>query len=191
MRRFSDRAFPAYRHRPGRTPHPVLDEKGHSYGQPEADPPPFDPARWRESPDYLWGVDLFNHGYFWEAHEAWEGIWRTVRGKPQGDFLRGLIQVAAAFLKRLGGQAEGMRGLRRKAYAKLRPLAQSGEPYCGIDLRDWMDRADRALCSLPEGDDDSDAPPPLPEADGGTACCDSSAWRIRLKTDPGGESGDS
>ncbi|HSR51323.1 MAG TPA: DUF309 domain-containing protein [Acidobacteriota bacterium] len=185
MRRFSDRPFPPYRHRPGRTPHPVLDEKGHSYGQPEADPLPFDPAGWRESQDYLFGVDLFNHGYFWEAHEAWEGIWLTVRGKPQGDFLRGLIQVTAAFLKRLEGQEKGMRSLRRKAYAKLGPLAQPGELYCGIRLRDWMDRVDRALLSPSEGDDGSGSPP-LRGAKGDT----SPRWRIRLETEPGVELGE-
>ncbi len=26
---------------------------------------------------FLWGLDLFNHGYYWEAHEAWEGLWQV------------------------------------------------------------------------------------------------------------------
>jgi uncharacterized protein len=24
-----------------------------------------------------WGLDVFNHGYYWEAHEAWEGLWQV------------------------------------------------------------------------------------------------------------------
>ncbi|MER9007639.1 DUF309 domain-containing protein [Mesorhizobium sp. M0862] len=26
---------------------------------------------------FRWGIDLFNHGYYWEAHEAWEPLWQT------------------------------------------------------------------------------------------------------------------
>src|SRR5690606_31063398 len=26
--------------------------------------------------DFRYGVDLFNHGFPWEAHEAWEALWQ-------------------------------------------------------------------------------------------------------------------
>ncbi|MER9856292.1 DUF309 domain-containing protein [Mesorhizobium sp. M0098] len=27
---------------------------------------------------FRWGIDLFNHGYYyWEAHEAWEPLWHA------------------------------------------------------------------------------------------------------------------
>ncbi|HSR67343.1 MAG TPA: DUF309 domain-containing protein [Acidobacteriota bacterium] len=155
MRRYCRRPFPPYRHRPGRTPHPVLDEGGHLYGQEEPRPGRFDPQRWEESEDYLWGADLFNHGYFWEAHEAWEGLWRGVRGRPEGDFLRGLIQVAAAFLKRAQGREKGTLSLRGKAFEKLRPLAEGRGRYAGVRLADWMQDVDEALSQ------DKAAPPLL------------------------------
>ena len=41
------------------------------------------------------GVDLFNKGEFWEAHEAWEGAWMPHRKEPESDFYKGLVQVAA------------------------------------------------------------------------------------------------
>jgi len=43
------------------------------------------------------GVELFNEGQFWEAHEAWEGAWMPHRRSAEGDFYKGLVQVAAGF----------------------------------------------------------------------------------------------
>ena len=42
------------------------------------------------------GIALFNSGQFWEAHEAWEEIWKN---HPEDGrfFLQGLIQLAAAY----------------------------------------------------------------------------------------------
>jgi len=42
------------------------------------------------------GVELFNRGQFWEAHEAWEQIWRE-REEESRIFFQGIIQAAAAF----------------------------------------------------------------------------------------------
>jgi len=106
--RYSRRPFPAYRFIPGRSPHPTRDPGGHSFGREPPLPADFDPARWMESEPYRYGVDLFNHGYWWEAHEAWEACW-TAAGKttPTGLFLQGLIQITAACLKKHQGHRDG------------------------------------------------------------------------------------
>ncbi len=44
------------------------------------------------------GVELFNQGLYWEAHEAWEEAWMPDRQGPDGGFYKGLIQVAAGCL---------------------------------------------------------------------------------------------
>lgn len=103
-----ERDLPVYRYLPGIHPHPVNDPEGHSYrapSEPEPDHSPWDPADWRSLEDYLYGVDLYNHHYYWEAHEAWEGLWLAVRrGSRPHRYLQGLIKVAAALLKvRLAG----------------------------------------------------------------------------------------
>ena len=55
---------------------------------------------WSQSHDYLLGCDLFNHGYYWEAHETWEGLWNACgRSGTTADFLKGLIKLAAAGVK--------------------------------------------------------------------------------------------
>ena len=44
------------------------------------------------------GVELFNGGRYWEAHEAWEEAWTPDRRGPDAGFYKGLIQVAAGCL---------------------------------------------------------------------------------------------
>ncbi len=43
------------------------------------------------------GIDLYNAGHYWNAHEAWEEVWlESERGVR--NFYQGLIQVAAGFV---------------------------------------------------------------------------------------------
>jgi len=46
------------------------------------------------------GLQLFNGGRFWEAHEAWEAAWLVEDGEVR-QMLQGLIQVAAGYFKAL------------------------------------------------------------------------------------------
>ncbi|QDU76142.1 hypothetical protein Pan97_31870 [Bremerella volcania] len=49
---------------------------------------------------FRYGVDLFNHGFYWEAHEAWESAWIAHgRAGEQADLLKGLIHLAACGVK--------------------------------------------------------------------------------------------
>ena len=92
-----DRALPAYAYLPGKFPHPVRDPQGHSYIAGGlgvcVEPAP-------SAEDFAWGVDLFNHGYYWEAHEAWEPLWKaSTRGSTRRALLKGLILLSAAGVK--------------------------------------------------------------------------------------------
>jgi hypothetical protein len=42
------------------------------------------------------GLQLYNAGEFFKAHEAWESVWMR-SSEPEKTFLQGLIQVTAAF----------------------------------------------------------------------------------------------
>jgi predicted metal-dependent hydrolase len=46
--------------------------------------------------DFNRGIQLFNAGKFWHAHEAWEQVWRR-HHEDSRLFMQGLIQMAAAF----------------------------------------------------------------------------------------------
>jgi uncharacterized protein len=105
-----DQPFPSYAYVPGHTPHPTRDADGHSYGAEFETPEPPDPEEWRACRDYLYGIDLFNHGFYWEAHEAWEGLWVACnRRGPTATYLQALINLAAAGFKARRGSARGMR----------------------------------------------------------------------------------
>jgi len=62
--------------------------------------------------DFRYGVDLFNHGFPWEAHEAWEPLWFAAPGeRPERALLQGLIHAAAAVVKARAGANDAARGL--------------------------------------------------------------------------------
>ena len=68
------------------------------------------------------GIDLFNSGRYWDAHEAWEHEWMPDRKGPDAGFYKGLIQVAAGCL-------HYSRHNRRGAVNKWRSGADYLRPY--------------------------------------------------------------
>jgi hypothetical protein len=105
-----DEPLPPYTFVPGQMPHPVSDPHGHSYGVEPAVPPPPDPDHWQACKPYLFGLDLFNHQFFWEAHVQWESVWLACGKKGKcADFLKGLIKLAAAGVKHLEGKPAGVK----------------------------------------------------------------------------------
>lgn len=126
-----DRPLPPYAYVPGGPhPHPVRDPGGHSRDLPE--PGPLDPARWRDSDDYLWAIDLYNAGYPWEAHEVWEGLWRQADPGPDRELLQALIQLAAAAVQLRRGRPDG--AARVIARARDHLAAALPGPRLGVDL---------------------------------------------------------
>lgn len=141
VRYCSQRPFPPYRHVPGVTPHPIRDPQGHSYGLEEDDDPVSLPADWRQTEDYLYGVDLYNFAYWWEAHEAWEGLWN----KTEDDcrlFLQGLIQISASLIKYHMRQLRGLQSLstngRKKVHQVLTNLDDPTGMYMGVNLPEFL-----------------------------------------------------
>jgi hypothetical protein len=141
-----DRPFPRYAYVPGDTPHPTRDPGGHSYGAEFEIPEPPDPEQWRACRDYLYGIDLFNHGSYWEAHEAWEGLWVACgRRGPTATYLQALISLAAAGFKARSGSTRGMRANADKAARLFRSVAShfgsQRTRYMGLDVRALADYA--------------------------------------------------
>lgn len=128
--------LPRYAYRPGHNPHPTRDADGHSHGQSSPSPSHLTADRWLENTEYLWGIDLYNAGFFWEAHEAWEGLWRSAKHDPaQRQYLQGLIQCAAASLKAAMRDNDAALRLVTRALARLeRVHADRGDVYMGLDL---------------------------------------------------------
>jgi hypothetical protein len=148
--------LPPYRYLPGRAPHPFRHADGHHHFHPDPLPDPlFDPARpWTEDRRYRHGLDLYAAGFWWEAHELWEAIWRVVpRERPERELLQALIQSAACRVKwALGGlrAARHLRGRVRVRFERVRTAC--GSTLWGIDLDAWEHELDALLTR----------PPPVP-----------------------------
>ena len=114
--------LPAYTYIPAtNTPHPIRHPEGHSHGRKGRTPAALDADAWHENRNFLLAIDLFNCGYYWEAHEEWERLWRA--SNPEsivGRFLKGPwgaknsmdVSLGAAWgrKKRHGGRAGARQG---------------------------------------------------------------------------------
>lgn len=136
--RYSSRPFPPYSYVPGSgTPHPVSDPRGHMYGHAVEEAAPLDPEHWQHNEIYLYAVDLFNHSYYWEAHEAWESLWHAAGHRGQiADFLKGLIKLAAAGVKCCEGNAAGVERHLKRGQELL--LSINSPIFCGIDILELL-----------------------------------------------------
>jgi hypothetical protein len=130
------RALPRQAYVPGKGAQRPDTAGEHSLGA-ELPPPSYLPEqRWLDNTEYLWGIDLYNRGFLWEAHEAWEGLWRAAEHDAmQRRFLQGLIQCAAACLKAAMGDTDACRRLAARGLARLeRAGANRGRRYMGLDV---------------------------------------------------------
>ncbi len=138
-----DEPLPPYAFVPGRFPHPISDPQGHSFGQEAARPEPLEPQRWQRSRHYLRGVDLFNAGFYWEAHETWEALWHAAgRTGTTADFLKGLIKLTAAGVKVRQGMPRGVAAHAAGAADLFRQtesaLGGGDVRYCGLRLAELL-----------------------------------------------------
>src|SRR5256885_145360 len=77
----------------------------------------------RENRSFLLAIDLFNHGYYWEAHEEWDRLLRASGNESTvGRFLKGLVKMAAAGVK---VREHSIHGVRRHA-------ASAGEVFADV-----------------------------------------------------------
>ena len=92
------------------------------------------------------GIELFNQGRFFDAHELLEDVWRAAPSDKK-KFFQGLVQVAVAFHHHSTGNVTGMRSVLRRA---LNNLSAASSDFAGIDLDSlrqtlsaWIDAAER------------------------------------------------
>lgn len=76
------------------------------------------------------GLHLHNTGEWFEAHEAWEDIWRPATGRKKA-FYQGLIQVAVVIEHVRRGNPRGMKSVYESCLTKFEGLP---EVYMGINI---------------------------------------------------------
>jgi len=76
------------------------------------------------------GIDLYNAGHYWNAHEAWEQVWLDAERDLRA-FYQGLIQVTAAFVHVTRNEYPGAI---RLLDAGIDKLQRYPETYLGVRL---------------------------------------------------------
>jgi hypothetical protein len=92
------------------------------------------------------GVDLYNAGHYWNAHEAWEEVWLESERGLRG-FYQGLIQVTAAFVHVTRNRFPGGVKLLGEGIEKLEKYPPS---FMGVELAPFVEGARRARDRLLE-----------------------------------------
>src|SRR5215510_2654262 len=87
------------------------------------------------------GIFFFNDGRYFEAHEAWEDMWRGTRG-PLRLFYQGLVQAAVGLHHLSRGNSNGGRAQLTKSLAKLSEYPDS---FCKIDNRKLVNDLEQIL----------------------------------------------
>lgn len=107
------------------------------------------------------GIDHFNRGYFFEAHDILEDIWRETTG-PDRLFLQGLIQVSVGFYHLFNQNYKGAVSQFTKGLTKLEPYKPS---HRKVELAVFSERvlgfreqAERGLVGAVLNPDESSVP---------------------------------
>lgn len=93
---------------------------------------------------YVEGIDCFNRGAYFQAHEVWESVWMEESGAAK-DFYKGLIQ-AAVCLHHFGNG--NTRGARKLCVSSRRYLSNYGPRFQGIDIQRLLDELERCCADL-------------------------------------------
>ena len=93
----------------------------------------YDPEDWE---NYDKGIRYFNRQKFFEAHEAWEEIWKRTTDEEDKRFLQGLIQAAASFVHVERGNAQAAVELHEAASVKLQHYRRG---YWGADIQKFLE----------------------------------------------------
>ena len=95
-------------------------------------------------PHYLGFFRCFNQQLFYESHDVLEELWLADRTGPDGDFYRGLIQLAGAFVHLQKGRLRPAASLFNRAQAHLQKYSPA---HRGLDVHrvliliaDWTAR---------------------------------------------------
>jgi hypothetical protein len=153
--------LPPYSFVPGGPwPHPRSSPQGHSFGRIEPKLPPAAEAIGPVFSRLLRGLELFNAGYYWEAHEVWEAVWHAYgRHGAAADVVKALIKLAAAGVKVRERQEHGVRIHAGRAVALFRSAGQqAGAQQFGLDLEECARRAQQVADDPPRDPGPAGAP---------------------------------
>lgn len=95
-------------------------------------------------PRYLQGIELFNRGEYFDAHEVWEDLWHDTAG-PDRRFYQGLIQAAVTVYHAGNGNVPGTRRLFQSG---RQYMSASGTHHLGLDIASFWRKLESALAEF-------------------------------------------
>ncbi|MEX0833976.1 MAG: DUF309 domain-containing protein [Actinomycetota bacterium] len=95
------------------------------------------------------GVEHFNSGRYFPAHEAWETAWKQSRDTPDAEFFKGLSQLGAGYVHLLRGNRHGATTLLRRAARRIKAYPAG---HFGINTREVSARSEEDAKSIERGD---------------------------------------
>ena len=78
------------------------------------------------------GLEHWNAGRFFPAHEAWETCWKQAKETPDAEFFKGLSQLGAGYVHLLRGNQHGAYTLLRRGANRI---LQYADGHRGVDVR--------------------------------------------------------
>ena len=112
----------------------------------------------QEDPRFQQGLELFNAGEWYAAHDVFEELWHET-ADPERRSLQGILQVAVAQLHLQRGNRRGATILYGEALGRLK---RPGTPDLGLDLEALCGAAQQRLEALQlDGDPESCTVPVL------------------------------
>lgn len=129
--------LPSQPHVPGKSERPTVSP---AFDAAAAAPAYTVDQMWPENVTYLYGIDLYQSGFFWEAHEVWEPVWLRSAGNSRERLLvQGLIQLSNACLKIAMERPDAAARLLAIARDKVSEAAVGGPAIMGIALTPLAD----------------------------------------------------
>lgn len=95
------------------------------------------------------GVEHFNAGRFFPAHEAWETAWKQARGTREAEFFKGLSQLGAGYVHLLRGNPHGAVTLLLRAARRI-DGCEAG--HRDVDTAGVSARAQETAAAIARGD---------------------------------------
>ena len=103
------------------------------------------------------GIEHFNAGRFFPAHEAWETAWKQAKGSPDEEFFKGLSQLGAGYTHYRRDNLHGTHTLMRRALSRI---AGHRPRHRGIELDPLVEEVERQAEAVERADRGGD---PMPE----------------------------
>jgi pSer/pThr/pTyr-binding forkhead associated (FHA) protein len=110
------------------------------------------------APQYLQGIEHFNAGRYFDAHEVWEEIWLNSSGDTKV-FYQMLIQAAVGLHHYERDNSRGARGMHANVVEKLSRLPSV---FMSLDLVEFSRSFDASLAGLIEREDEGAFPTDKP-----------------------------